>query len=352
MKELRQILNNMQVLYPRSRLSDAVKLIYQNEFGCDPLLAEFGETPDALAQACRHGRRGSKLFDKIGNGFYRIHLKNAWELGADARTLLAMSKATAQKSYGNAERFSQKLDCLAQLCRERALPFSHGSCELYLLNYRAAGCPPVRHSAAYTASYTPSYRIISSEYARFFEIFLRIDRMLRTEQSPVLIAIDGPCGSGKTTLAALLAACYDCSVFHADDFYLRPGQRTPERFNQAGGNMDRERLEEEVLRPLSKGETVSYRPYSHKIRQILPGTEVPFRRVNIIEGSYSMHPDLCGYYQIKVALNISPAHQMSRLKRRESQKSLEMFRDRWIPLEQAYISATSLFENADLVYEI
>ena len=42
-----------------------------------------------------------------------------------------------------------------------------------------------------------------------------------------VLAIDGPCGSGKTTLAALLARLYDCPVFHADDFFLRPEQRTP-----------------------------------------------------------------------------------------------------------------------------
>ena len=352
MNELQHILTDMRTLYPHSQLTDYVKLIYQNEFGRDVLLAPLGKSPDALLQEARAARRGRRLFEKIGNGYCRIYLKNALELGAAPSTLAAMSATTAKKSRGIPGRFLHKLDCLAQLCRENALPFSHGSCQLYLLNYKAAGCPPVRHSAAYTAAYAPAYRIISSDYARFFGLFLRIDRMLRTEQSPILVAIDGPCGSGKTTLAALLAACYNCNVFHADDFYLRPEQRTPERFSEAGGNMDRERLEEEVLRPLQRQETVLYRPYSNKIQQVLPGKEVPFRRVNIIEGSYSMHPDLRSYYQIKVALNIFPAHQMSRLKRRESQKSLELFRDRWIPLEQAYIAATALFEQADLVYDI
>ena len=38
MGELQQILPAMQADYPCARLSDHVKLIYQNEFGCAPLL--------------------------------------------------------------------------------------------------------------------------------------------------------------------------------------------------------------------------------------------------------------------------------------------------------------------------
>ena len=57
----------------------------------------------------------------------------------------------------------------------------------------------------------------------------RIDELL-SRQGRVLVAIDGKCASGKTTLAARLAECYDCNVFHMDDFFLRPEQRTEERY--------------------------------------------------------------------------------------------------------------------------
>lgn len=40
-------------------------------------------------------------------------------------------------------------------------------------------------------------------------------------ERPVLIALDGRCGSGKTTLAAQLAEQFPGSaVFHTDDYYL------------------------------------------------------------------------------------------------------------------------------------
>ena len=58
----------------------------------------------------------------------------------------------------------------------------------------------------------------------------------------VCVAIDGRCASGKTTLATALAVSLGATVFHADDFFLRPEQRTAERLSEPGGNMDRERL--------------------------------------------------------------------------------------------------------------
>ena len=45
------------------------------------------------------------------------------------------------------------------------------------------------------------------------------------QKGHVTIAIDGRCGSGKTTLANKLKAYFDCHIFHMDDFYLQEYQR-------------------------------------------------------------------------------------------------------------------------------
>ena len=42
-----------------------------------------------------------------------------------------------------------------------------------------------------------------------------------------LVAVDGRCGSGKTTLGALLAAVFGCAVVHTDDYYLPFARRAP-----------------------------------------------------------------------------------------------------------------------------
>ena len=48
----------------------------------------------------------------------------------------------------------------------------------------------------------------------------QIDDLL-CQRNQVIVAIDGSCTSGKTTLATHLAEIYDCNVFHMDDFFLR-----------------------------------------------------------------------------------------------------------------------------------
>ena len=92
-------------------------------------------------------------------------------------------------------------------------------------------------------------------------LFARIDRLL-AQKGTVLLAIDGPCTAGKTTLANILHSKYGCSVFHMDDFFLRPAQRTQSRLSEPGGNVDYERFYEEVIQPLQTGNAFSYRPFS------------------------------------------------------------------------------------------
>ena len=67
----------------------------------------------------------------------------------------------------------------------------------------------------------------------------------------LVIAIDGKCATGKTTLAARLASGLDADVIHMDDFFLPPAKRTQQRLSEPGGNVDYERFMEEVLLQLS-----------------------------------------------------------------------------------------------------
>ena len=45
---------------------------------------------------------------------------------------------------------------------------------------------------------------------------------LQKEKERVLLAIDGRCASGKTTLANQLQNILGCEVIHMDSFFLRP----------------------------------------------------------------------------------------------------------------------------------
>ena len=129
-------------------------------------------------------------------------------------------------------------------------------------------------------------------------------------EQPVLIALDGRCGSGKTTLAGQLAEQFPASiVFHTDDYYLPPAQRIPEWEKTPCANMDLARLREELLRPARAGEPVFYRAYSCREGAYRPGQCIPAQPLSIVEGSYSHHPLLAGCYDLKVFVTCSRARR-------------------------------------------
>ena len=66
----------------------------------------------------------------------------------------------------------------------------------------------------------------------------RID--LIEKEGVILVAIDGPCASGKTTLGKRLERQLSASLIHADDFFLPKEKRTAERKAEVGGNIDYE----------------------------------------------------------------------------------------------------------------
>ena len=175
----------------------------------------------------------------------------------------------------------------------------------------------------------------------------RIDALLRRE-GPVLVAIDGSCTSGKTTLAAALAARYDCNVFHMDDFFLRPEQRTPERFAEAGGNVDYERFREEVLLPLASGKAFSYRPFDCKTFTLSAPVPVTPRQLTIVEGSYALHPHFGEPYTLKILLTVDPAVQRQRVLERPEFLHKRFFRE-WIPMENRYLEHFRIAGNVDLI---
>ena len=152
----------------------------------------------------------------------------------------------------------------------------------------------------------------------------------------IIVAIDGPCASGKTTLAAELSARLSCPVIHIDHFFLRPEQRTPARLSEPGGNLDRERFAEEVLTPLCAGKDISYRPFVCATMTLGERISVPRAPITIIEGSYSCHPDLRESYDLRLFTTIDPTEQEQRLLAREGKEKLEVFKTRWIPMEEAY----------------
>lgn len=170
-------------------------------------------------------------------------------------------------------------------------------------------------------------------------------------ERPVLIALDGRCGSGKTTLAVQLAEQFPGSaVFHTDDYYLPPAQRIRNWAETPCANMDLTRLREEVLVPAQAGAAVRSRAYSCREGAYLPEQCVPPAPLYILEGSYSHHPILAGFYDLKVFVTCSKKEQARRLQAREGER-YENFVRRWIPLEEAYFAQCRIEALADRLWD-
>ena len=165
---------------------------------------------------------------------------------------------------------------------------------------------------------------------------------------PAILAIDGRCASGKSTLGKQLAAEWNAALFHMDDFYLQPHQRTEERLAEPGGNVDRERFLEEVLLPLREGKPVSYRRFDCGTFTFEPARLIDPAPIAIVEGSYALHPQLRDLYDLRIFMDIDPEEQMRRILKRNGPEAAERFRTRWIPLEEAYFAGCKVRENADI----
>ena len=170
---------------------------------------------------------------------------------------------------------------------------------------------------------------------------------LAGSSEPVLIAIDGRCGSGKSTMGQWMQEHFDCNLFHMDDFYLPFAKRIPGWEKIASANMDLSRFLEQVIIPVKRGEQVAYKAYNaHKDLYVFSLMEL--KQLNIVEGSYCHHPSLRREYDMTIFLTCEVAEQEARLRAREGDH-FQSYQDRWIPLEESYFKRFAVEEKSDLV---
>lgn len=337
-----EVLDTHKARYPQMEPKDFGKLLYQSCFGPEHMISNLEQAEEGILQEWRalEGECAPNGLEPIGGGLYRFPL-NLLRDEKDAALLARMFAATARTYVQRPQAFAAGLERLKEL----ELP----GMKQWLLEYQTIGCPSVSHSEHFRRVYHPHYRLVKLEYARFFPVFRKIAALLE-RQEPVILAIDGRCGSGKSTLGQVLKEIFDCPVVHMDDYYLPAEQRAERWMEIPAGNMDLERLRAEVLEPARRREVVHYCPYCCQTGAV--GEERLFNPAPflVVEGSYSQHPLLRAYYDCTIFLTCNKEEQLKRLEKREG-SYFPRFREIWMPLEENYFRAYSVQEQAELTVD-
>ena len=334
-------------LHPAMQPRDALKLAYQAAFGAEHLLHD-GSRARRLLEAELAGcapNAALPLREDIAPGVCRLNLASCKAAGLPAQQLAEMFLLSCKPHPEGASRFREALWALDALTGAGQMPFSASAWQQEKQAYLHEGVRPVHHSQAYREAEAPAYRVVDARFARPLPLLLPVGQA----EGPKVIALDGRCASGKTTLAEDLHRIAGASVIHMDDFFLPAALRTEERLSPPGGNVHYERFRADVLPRLKSGRDFTYKRFDCS-RMALDGLRhVPAASLYVVEGAYSCHPALGDYMTLRAFSNIAPREQRRRILARNGKDGWDVFRARWIPLEEAYFAAFRIREKADAV---
>lgn len=336
--------------YPAMQIEDVFKYLFQSALGCEHLVSDEQMALHYIqSEYAALSESADARIDKLDGAYSRVYL-GVLNQGLRPQTLAKLFCLSSQAETDGKQKLEQKLTVARQMIEKGTLPLDLAEFDRKLDAWHDAGFPAVHHSNAFREVYHPAYRVLANQFVDFLPVFCEIDK--RLEHGNTVVAIEGGSASGKTTLAGLLQRVYPCNVFHTDDFFLRPEQRTSARLAEPGGNLDRERFIDDVLRSLLVQETVKYRRFDCGTQTLGELITVPHSALTIVEGAYSLHPAFGQYYDLAIFLDVNPDLQRERITLRNSPYMAKRFFDEWIPMENEYFSTFVIKAKADLLLPV
>lgn len=161
---MRTILLTHARRYPAMQPTDAVKLLYQNEFGGGHLIRDEEGCLRYLAREYADTRKdpAQPLWEDIGGGMIRVHLAALPE--EELPRLGQVFLRSAREHQCSLESFIGKLELLRQVTAEGVFGFDLPQLDAYLTAYAQSGYPMVSHSPQYRERYHPAYRVVKKEF--------------------------------------------------------------------------------------------------------------------------------------------------------------------------------------------
>lgn len=160
-----------------------------------------------------------------------------------------------------------------------------------------------------------------------------------------VIAIDGPAGSGKTTLAQQLAdelSARDLNsvhVVHMDDVYRGWSQDLVTDLAN--------KLETQILKPIKKGLPASYTKFDWHKNAYDDQVAIPECDFLILEGVGAANPKLRPYFAYSIWIEADPSVRLDRVLARDGQE-IKAQMITWQLKEQSYFRGLEVKPQADL----
>jgi uridine kinase len=180
-------------------------------------------------------------------------------------------------------------------------------------------------------------------------IVVRVRQLSAGRTRPLLIAIDGRSGTGKSTLATLVAEALGAALIRSDDFYAAHiPDAAWDRFSAAekvARAIDWPRLRAEALEPLLRGQPAVWHPFDFAYPR--PDGTYPRKRepdrcepagVIVVEGAYAARPELEDLIDLSILVEAPEAVRCERLAAREDPDFLRAWHARWDEAEAFYFT--------------
>lgn len=195
------------------------------------------------------------------------------------------------------------------------------------------------HSNIYKNHYQTHYRIIHSS---LLDVDIRVNKLndfINSLSDKSIIAVEGRCASGKTTITNQLESINkSVTVIHADDFF------SPNKSDR----LDFNRLIKliETIKKEKENKVIEYEVYDCKTKSYY-NKNLTIKKYIIIEGVYSFDERLREYYDKMIFFIVDKQTQKNRLEQRCNKELLEKFNCIWIPREEDYYNKYDFILKAD-----
>jgi uridine kinase len=184
--------------------------------------------------------------------------------------------------------------------------------------------------------------------ARFSDL---AEMLKKAVTAPVLVAVDGAGGAGKTVFAeALRESDPSVRVVHIDDFYKPSSERTS-RGAEVGGDFDWRRLRRQVLEPLRSGRSARYERYDWPSDRLAESQTLEPEGIVVVEGAFVLRPELSSFYDFSIWVDSPRDVRLARGVARDGEEMRKRWVAEWMPEEDRYVDLHAPMDGADLVVD-